>query len=95
MKGERPESAAGALLHDGGVQALAQLGRKLVELVLAVDGDGLARGVEDDLAVVALTDVGLDFGEEFGIDLTVKVIGKLAEEICAGQGLAPPFFCLK
>ena len=77
------------------MKALAQLGGKLIELVFAIDGDGLARGVEDDLAVVALADVGLDFGEEFGIDLTVKVIGKLAEEICAGHGLAPPFFCLK
>ena len=80
-----------ALLHDGGVEALAEFGGELVDFVLAVDGDGLAGGVEDDLAVVALADVGLDFGEEFGVDFAVEVVGELGEEIGAGHGLALRF----
>jgi hypothetical protein len=37
----------------------------------------------------------LDFRKQFGIDLSVEVIGKLTKKIGAGHGLAPPFFCLK
>ena len=81
--------------HDGGVEALAELGGKLVDLVFAVDGDSLASGVEHDLAVMALADVGLDFGEERGVDLAVEVVGELGEKIGAGHGLDPPFFCRK
>jgi hypothetical protein len=77
------------------VEAFAEFGGKLVDFVLAVDGDSLASGVEHDLAVMALADVGLDFGEERGIDLTVEVVGELGEEIGAGHGLGPPFFCRK
>ena len=57
-------SAAGcAFFHDGGVEALAEFGGELVDLVFAIDGDGLTGGVEDDLAVVALADVCLHFGQ--------------------------------
>ena len=93
----RKLSSAGicAFLHDGGVQALAEFRGELVDFVLAIDGDGLAGGVEDDLAVVALADVGLDLGKECGVDFTVEVVGELGEEIGAGHGLGPPFFCLK
>ena len=38
--------------HDGGVQALAQIGGKVVDFVGAIDLDGFARGVEGDLTVV-------------------------------------------
>jgi hypothetical protein len=70
-------SAAGTLLHDGGVQTLAEILGKLVDLVFAIDGNSLAGGVEDDLAVVALADVSLDLSEELGVDLAVEVIGEL------------------
>jgi hypothetical protein len=63
--------------------------------VLAIDRDGLASGVEDDFAVVALADMSLHFGEEFGVYFAVEIIGQLGEEIGAGHGLGPPFFCLK
>ena len=44
----------GAFIHDGGVEPVAEAGGKLVDLVGAVDLDGLSRGVEDDFAVAAL-----------------------------------------
>ena len=71
--------------HDGGVEALPEFGRELVEFVVAVDGDGLAGGVEDYLAVVAGGGVGAYFFEELGADLAVKVVGKLAEKVSAGH----------
>jgi hypothetical protein len=77
------------------VEALAEFGGKLVDFVLAIDGDGLASSVEDDLAVMALADVSLDLGEERGVNFTVEVVGELGEKIGAGHGLGPPFFCLK
>jgi hypothetical protein len=61
--------------HDGGVEAFAELGGELVEFVVAVDGDGLAGGVEDYLAVVAGGGVGAHFFEELGADLAVEVVG--------------------
>jgi hypothetical protein len=84
-----------ALLHDGGVQTLTKIVGKFVDLMFAVDGDGLAGSVEDDFAVVALANVSLNVGEELGVDLAVEVIGKLREKIGAGHGLVPGFFCLK
>jgi hypothetical protein len=57
------------------MQALAEFRGELVDLMFAIDRDGLASGVEDDLAVVALADVRLDLSQEFGIDLTVEVVG--------------------
>jgi hypothetical protein len=84
-----------ALVHDGGVQPLAQFGGKLNDLVLAVDGDGLARGVEDDLAVVTLIDVSLNFGKQIGFNLSVEKVGELAKKVGAGHGFLPPLFCLK
>ena len=84
-----------ALVHDRGVQPLAQLCRKLDDLILSVDGDGLARGVKDDLAVVALTDVSLNLGEQGGLDLPVKKVCELAKKVGAGHGFLPPLFCLK
>jgi hypothetical protein len=70
-------AGAGTLLHDGGVQTLAEIIGEFVDLVLTVDGDGLARCVQDDFAVVALADMGLNLGEELGVDLAVKVVGEL------------------
>jgi hypothetical protein len=39
--------------------------------------------------------VGLNLGKKLRFNLPVEVIGKLAKEVGAGHGLAPPFFCLK
>ena len=43
--------------HDGGVQAFAEAGREVVNFVRAIDFNGLAGGVEGDLAVVAASEV--------------------------------------
>jgi hypothetical protein len=96
-EGAKQERSAPALAlrHDGGVQAFPEFVREIVDLVLAIDGDGLAGSIEDDFAVMALANMGLYFKQEFGVDLTVEVVSKLGEEIGAGHGLAPPFFCLK
>ena len=88
-------SAAGAFLHDRRMKPLAQLGRKLVDLMLTIDRDGLPRRIEDNFAVMALANMSLHLDEQVGIDLAVEVVSKLAQEVCAGHGLAPPFFCLK
>jgi len=39
-------AGGGALFHDGGVEALAKVVGELVDFVFAIDGDGLAGGVE-------------------------------------------------
>jgi hypothetical protein len=77
----------GALCHDGGVQALTELGRDLVDLMILVDRDGLAGGVEYDLAVAAGGGVGADLFEELRADVAVKIISKLREEIGAGHAV--------
>ena len=56
------------------MEALAKFGGKLVELMLAVDGDGLTGGVEDYFAVVAFADMGLNLGEELWVDFAVEVV---------------------
>jgi hypothetical protein len=90
------KSAGGATLgHNGGMQTLTEICRKLVDLVFAIDSDGLAGGIEDDFAVMALADVSLDLGEEAWVNFAIEVVGKLGQEIGAGHGLGPPFFCLK
>jgi hypothetical protein len=68
-----------ALRHDRGVEAFAQFGGDLVDLVAFVDFDGLVRGVEDDLAVLASGGVGTDFFAQGRAELIVEVIGKLAQ----------------
>ncbi len=48
--------------HDGGVEAVAEAGRHLVELVGAVDLDGFAGRREGDLAMLAALEVLLEVG---------------------------------
>src|SRR5271156_2871271 len=67
-----------ALGHDGGVEAFAQLVGDLVDLFALVDLDGLLRGVEDDLAVLAPGGVGANLFEQFWAESLVEVVGKMA-----------------
>ena len=57
-------SAVAALGQDRVVQPFAQILRKLVQLVAAVDLDRLARRVQRDLAVLALTQMFLQIGAQ-------------------------------
>jgi hypothetical protein len=69
--------ATAALLHNGGVQPFAKFRRKLVDLMFAVDRNRFAGCIENDFAVVALTDVGLYFGEKFRVNMAVEIVGQL------------------
>jgi len=69
------------------MKPLLELGGKFVELVVAVDLNGLAGGIENDLAVFAGVGVGADLLEQIGADVAVEVIGKFAEEIGAGHAV--------
>jgi len=57
-------SALAAFGHNGLVQALAQIFGQLVQLVAAVDLDGLPRRVQRDLAVLALFEMMLEIGTQ-------------------------------
>jgi len=69
------------------MKPLLELGGQFVELVVAVDLNGLAGGIENDLAVFAGVGVGADLLEQIGADVAVEVIGKFAEEIGAGHAV--------
>jgi hypothetical protein len=74
--GMRRLAAFFAAGHDGGVEALAEAGGHVVDLVGAVDLDGLARGGESDFAVLATPKVLLQVGTHLGGD---SVIDKVVE----------------
>jgi hypothetical protein len=59
------------------VEAFAQIGGDLVELVASVDFDGLTSGVEDDAAVLAAGGVLLNLGEESGTEVFVEVVRQM------------------
>ena len=72
-----------AFTHDGVVKAGSEGVRKLVNLVIAVNFDGLLRGVEDDMAFVAPMQVLIKLSLKTFSDLAVQVIGQLLEKIIA------------
>jgi len=79
--------------HDGGVEALAQSGGQFIDLVGAVDFDGLAGGVEDDLAVAAASQMRLQLGANFGGHSAVNQIIEKAEKLFAGHFPTPVSPC--
>src|ERR1700689_112516 len=87
--------------HDGGVQALAEAGGKLVDLMRAIDLDGLPRGAEGDFAVIAAMQMLLQFSAGLGSYRVVNQVIEKSEKLSAGpyspldsHGLdsADPFF---
>ena len=52
--------------HDGCVEAFAEAGGKVVDLVRPVDFNSLAGGVEGDLAVAATVEMVLQLGAGLG-----------------------------
>jgi len=67
------------------MKPFAKLVGYLVNLIIAINFNGLARRVEDHLAVAARGCMGANLFEEVRADLTVEVIGKLAKKVGAGH----------
>jgi hypothetical protein len=74
---------------------VADLGRKLVDLIVFIDLDGSPGGVHDDLAVVALAKVGTYLFNKLRFHLPIEVVGHLAEKIGASHYAVLSFFCRK
>jgi hypothetical protein len=85
--------------HDGGVESFTQIGGQVVDFVGAVDFDGLAGGIEDDLAVSATAQMGLQLGAHIGGHLVVDQIVEKGKKVFAGHFTIPvsmsPFFLWK
>ena len=77
--------------HDGGVEAFAEAGGKVVDLVGTVDFNGLARSVENHLAVPAAAQVGLQFCARFGSHRIVDQVVEKGEKLFASH-FSTPFF---
>src|ERR1700740_3497822 len=80
-----------ATLHNGVVKAVAQLGGQLVDLMRPVDLDGLAGGIDDHFAVLALAHVLLDLGAGIGGDGLVDDVVEHGEELSAGLAVTLAF----
>ena len=82
--------------HDGGMEAFAEAGGHLVDLVGAVDLDGLAGGAEGDFAVLAAAQVLLQVGTHLGGYRIVDQIVEQSQKLSAGHFSTPtslePFF---
>jgi len=85
--------------HNGGVEALAKAGGQVIDLMGAVDLDGLAGGVENDFAVLAVAQMGLEFGARLGGYGVVDQVVEKGEKLFAGHFSLPvsllPFFLRK
>jgi hypothetical protein len=77
--------------HDGGVETVAEAGGEIVDLVGAVDLDGLSGGVEDDLAVAAALQVQFQVGAHLGSDGVVDDVVEQGEKLRAFHFSAPLF----
>jgi hypothetical protein len=74
-----------AALLDDGVEAGTYFGRKFVEFVALIDFNGLARGIEDDFAVTAASQVRLNIGACLGSDRFVDHIVEDRQKFSAGH----------
>jgi len=70
-------AAIAAFCHDGLVEAVAEIFRQLIDLVIAINFDGFLGGVQHDMAFVAPMKMLVEFGFQVLADLAVKVIGQL------------------
>jgi hypothetical protein len=69
------------------VESLAKTYGKIINLMGAVDFDSLACGIEDDLAVLAAAQVGLQFSARFGSHRVIDQIIEKGEKLFAGHFL--------
>src|SRR6516165_2669934 len=87
---DRKRSAAFfAALHDRCMQALAQRCGHFVDLVRAVNLDGLPRGVQRDFAVLAAVKVLFEIGAHPRGHLIVDEVVEHREKLTAGHFSAP------
>src|SRR5579864_779140 len=84
--------AATALGHDGLMEAAAEGFGELVNLVVAVDFDGLFGGIHDHVAFVAPMKVFVQFGTKAFADIAVKIVGQFVEKLRALHRWPSPFF---
>lgn len=80
-----------ASFHDGGVEAFAESGGQIVDLMGAVYLDGFAGGVEGHFAVFAAAQVGFEFGARFGGHGAVDQVVEQGQKLGTGH-FATPFF---
>jgi len=88
-KGRVGSAAFFAAGHDGGVEAFAEIGGKVVNLVGKIDLDGFAGGVEDNFAVSALVKMLFDLGARFGGNGIVNQVVKQCDKFGAGHASTP------
>lgn len=65
----------GALVHNGRLEASTKIVGQLIELLVAIDLDGLAGRVADHVAVVAPGEMFIELGFGLRIDYAVEVVG--------------------
>ncbi len=80
--------------HDGGVEAFAEAGGELVDLVGTIDFNGLAGGIKGDFTVLAALEVLLELGAGFGRHRIVDEVVEEGEKFRTGH-FALPFFLRK
>jgi hypothetical protein len=89
-----PSAALFAACHDGGVEALAEAGGQIVNLVGAIDLNGLARGAERYFAVLAAAQMLLQVSAHLGSYRVVDQVVEQGEELSA-RHFSPTFFLRK
>jgi hypothetical protein len=80
--------------HDGCVEAFADGVGEFVYFVAAVDFDGLPRGAQRYLAVVASSQMLLQLGSGLRRDIVVNQFVEQRQKLCAGH-FSPAFFFRK
>ena len=72
-----PGSAIAAFSHNGLVEAVAEVLRQLINLVIAVNFDGFLGGIHDHVAFVAPMEMLVQFDSQVFGDPAVQIIGQL------------------
>src|ERR1700720_1029848 len=65
----------GAFSHDRRAESGPQIVGQLIELGVAIDFDGLFRRIANHIAVVAPSQVVVEFGLRSGVQHTIEVVG--------------------
>jgi hypothetical protein len=72
-----PGAAIAAFSHNGLVEPISEVFRKLVNLVIAVNFDGFFGGIHHDMAFVAPMQMLVQFNSQVFGDPAVQIIGQL------------------